>query len=155
MPEARDAYLVLQVDPTAELIVIQAAYRALARRFHPDGDAPDIARMSELNHAYNLLRDPAKRAQYDTERASARTRAVPITEPQAAKPEPGWSKPAANPNVLDFGRYQGWTIADLARRDPDYLRWLSRHSSGIRFRAAIAAALPKDSDLHRDRSSVA
>jgi hypothetical protein len=45
--------------------------------------------------------------------------------------------------VLDFGRYEGWSIADLARRDPDYLRWLRRHSSGIRFRREIDATLPR------------
>ncbi|MEP6469823.1 MAG: DnaJ domain-containing protein [Chloroflexota bacterium] len=42
---------------------------------------------------------------------------------------------------LDFGRYAGWSIRDLARRDPDYLRWLARHSSGIRFRSEIARIL--------------
>ncbi len=155
MSEPRDAYEVLQVAPSAELIVIQAAYRALARRFHPDGDGPDIARMSELNAAYNTLRDPERRAAFDRARKASSQRAVPITEPQP-KPEAGWSRTAVQDKaVLDFGRYQGWSIADLARRDPDYLRWLARHSSGIRYRSAIAAALPKDGDLHRDRSSVA
>jgi hypothetical protein len=39
---------------------------------------------------------------------------------------------------LDFGRYAGWSIRALAQKDPDYLRWLARHSSGIRFRSEIA-----------------
>jgi len=152
MSEEADAYKVLQVDPAAELIVIRAAYRALARRYHEDGDSPDIARMSELNRAYEALRNPLLRAQHDEQRAAARTRAVPIAEPPATA-DVGWSRPSATATragsaVLDFGRYEGWSITDLARRDPDYLRWLSRHSSGIRYRSAIAAALP------RDRSSV-
>lgn len=42
---------------------------------------------------------------------------------------------------LDFGRYAGSSIRDLAHRDPDYLRWLARHSSGIRFRREIARIL--------------
>ena len=46
---ATDAYKVLQVDPGADQLVIQAAYRALARRYHPDGDAPDAIRMAEIN----------------------------------------------------------------------------------------------------------
>lgn len=157
MPESRDAYLVLQVDPSAELIVIQAAYRALARRFHPDGDAPDVARMAELNHAFTILRDPEQRARYDRQRQMQRTAAVPITQPPpAATPvaaaEP--RQPISAQSTLDFGRYQGWTIAQLARRDPDYLRWLSRHSSGIRYRSAIASVLPRDVETS-DRSSVA
>jgi hypothetical protein len=42
---------------------------------------------------------------------------------------------------LDFGRYEGWTLRELARHDADYLRWLSRHSSGIRFRGPILRLL--------------
>lgn len=143
-----DAYKVLQVDPTAELIVIKAAYRALARRYHEDGDSPDVAKMAELNRAYETLRNPVLRSQHDEERARSRTRAVPIAQPQPPA-EAGWSRPTAAATrsgspVIDFGRYEGWSIADLARRDPDYLRWLSRHSSGIRYRSAINAALPRD-----------
>ena len=55
--------------------------------------------------------------------------------------------------VIDFGRYSGWRIADLAGHDPDYLRWLSRHSTGVRFRHAIARSLPGDLQVGR-RGSV-
>ncbi len=44
--------------------------------------------------------------------------------------------------TIDFGRYQGWTLKDLAKHDPDYLRFLSRHSSGVRYRNQIAQLLP-------------
>ena len=44
-------------------------------------------------------------------------------------------------SALDFGRYEGWRLRELARRDPDYLRWLARHSSGIRYRTAIEQVL--------------
>jgi hypothetical protein len=47
----------------------------------------------------------------------------------------------ANGSVLTFGRYAGWSLQDLARRDPEYLLWLSRHSSGIRYRTEIYAIL--------------
>jgi hypothetical protein len=43
--------------------------------------------------------------------------------------------------VLTFGRYAGWSLRDLARRDPEYLLWLSRHSSGIRYRTEIYGIL--------------
>ena len=42
---------------------------------------------------------------------------------------------------LDFGRYAGWSLGELSRKDPDYLRWLARHSSGIRFRGEILKLL--------------
>ena len=38
---------------------------------------------------------------------------------------------------LDFGRYEGWTLGEVARRDPEYLDWLRRHASGARYRDAI------------------
>jgi uncharacterized protein (DUF3820 family) len=43
--------------------------------------------------------------------------------------------------VLDFGRYEGWTIDQLARRDPDYLLWLARTSIGRPLQAEIETAL--------------
>jgi hypothetical protein len=46
-----------------------------------------------------------------------------------------------NPSVLDFGHYAGHSIEDLANNDPDYLRWLERHPSGVRYRAEIHRVL--------------
>ena len=48
---------------------------------------------------------------------------------------------AAGDLILDFGRYQGWSLYDLAKKDPAYLKWLARHSSGLRFRREIARVL--------------
>ena len=47
---------------------------------------------------------------------------------------------------LDFGRYAGWSLRDIARQDEAYLRWLARHSSGIRFRGEIAKLLREPLD---------
>ncbi len=71
-----DYYDVLQISPRASQEVIQAAYRTLARSFHPDVNAsPDAeARIRELNAAYAVLSDPAGRARYDFERARERRR---------------------------------------------------------------------------------
>jgi hypothetical protein len=70
--QERDCYSTLGVLPGAEDVVISAAYRALAQRYHPDrwrGDpATAHARMVELNRAYETLRDPAHRATYDRAR---------------------------------------------------------------------------------------
>ena len=51
------------------------------------------------------------------------------------------AKPTNGADMLDFGRYHGWTIWQIARTDPDYLRWLARHSSGLRYRRAIGEQL--------------
>jgi hypothetical protein len=74
MPEARrgefvDLYELLEISPRASQDVIQAAYRVLARNYHPDVNATAAAavRMRQLNAAYNVLSDPQDRARYDLE----------------------------------------------------------------------------------------
>lgn len=66
-----DYYDVLQVQSTADPDVVQAAYRRLARRYHPDNnDSPEATElMRQLNSAYETLSDPEKRTEYDIQRA--------------------------------------------------------------------------------------
>jgi hypothetical protein len=63
-------YHILQVSPDANQGVITAAYRRLARQYHPDmnEESSDAVRMKELNAAFEVLGDPAKRAAYDARR---------------------------------------------------------------------------------------
>ncbi len=61
----KDYYLILQVQPSAEPEVIQAAYRTLARKYHPDVEDNNPVQMQELNEAYEVLSSPDKRAAYD------------------------------------------------------------------------------------------
>jgi uncharacterized protein (DUF3820 family) len=46
-----------------------------------------------------------------------------------------------DPTRLDFGHYAGRTIEELATEDPDYLQWLERHPSGVRYRSEIQRVL--------------
>ena len=67
-----DFYAILGVHPNAEDIVIRAAFKALAQRYHPDRftGAKDEAhrRMADLTNAYETLADPARRRKYDRRR---------------------------------------------------------------------------------------
>ncbi len=65
-----DPYRTLQVEPNADLEAIHAAYRRLARLYHPDlNPRPEAAeRMRAINSAYRLLSDPRLRAAYDAQR---------------------------------------------------------------------------------------
>src|ERR1700675_2034003 len=63
-----DHYQVLQVHRSAELDVIRAAYRALARKHHPDFGG-DAVTMVAVNRAWNVLSDGESRAAYDAELA--------------------------------------------------------------------------------------
>ncbi len=66
-----DPYKVLQVDHEAEDEVIEAAYRRLARKYHPDVSPGDEAeeRMVRINQAWEMLKDPVRRAAVDRARA--------------------------------------------------------------------------------------
>src|SRR5215831_10066099 len=74
-PMANTLYDTLEVIPTASAQTIQAAYRSLISRYHPDkvaGLGPELqavasARTKEINNAYDVLRDAARRASYDEE----------------------------------------------------------------------------------------
>ena len=84
-----DLYRELEVDPTASSETIGAAYRSLARRFHPDAGAPLDVRMRRLNLAHEWLMDPVRRARYDAgrsipPRSRAAPRRAPDREPDAA-----------------------------------------------------------------------
>jgi len=64
----RDYYSVLGVSRAATDKEIRAAYRKLARKYHPDlnpGDKAAEARFKELQAAYDVLSDPEKRKKYD------------------------------------------------------------------------------------------
>ncbi|MFH1560175.1 MAG: DnaJ domain-containing protein [Chloroflexota bacterium] len=66
-----DYYAILQVDPQARQEVIEAAYRRLARIYHPDMNFSSDAnqKMAALNQAYAVLSDPTARANYDAMRS--------------------------------------------------------------------------------------
>jgi molecular chaperone DnaJ len=64
----RDYYEVLGVHRNASDVEIKKAYRKLALQCHPDrnpGDAEAERRFKEVAEAYEVLADPARRAQYD------------------------------------------------------------------------------------------
>jgi curved DNA-binding protein CbpA len=156
-----DPYVTLEVDPTASQEVVSAAYRALARRFHPDvAPGPEAAaRMVAINAAWELLRNPNLRATWDrqhgrqaiepepdgtTDRATGaytpgghRWAAGSPPGTGAAGPPPG--RPSGS--VLEFGRHYGWSIGEIARVDPGYLTWLETKPEGRPYMEEIDATL--------------
>lgn len=69
-----DYYEVLQVHPDCNRSILDGAYRALAKQYHPDHpETADKVRFQLVIDAYNTLKRPDKRAEYDRTRASNRT----------------------------------------------------------------------------------
>jgi curved DNA-binding protein CbpA len=154
-PSGETAYSVLGVGHDAADADIAAAYRSLARVYHPDvaGDSGS-ARMSRINAAWDRLRDPPRRDAYDRElgiypvRRREPVRPARRTSTPAAKDEPagpshgaaghrrdgtaGAGPPPGRPSgsVLSFGRHLGWSIGEIARVDPGYLEWLEHRREG-------------------------
>lgn len=66
---SKDYYQILGVPEDASAEDVKRAYRELAKKYHPDrnkGDAAAEKRFKEVGEAYDVLKDPQKRKQYDT-----------------------------------------------------------------------------------------
>jgi curved DNA-binding protein CbpA len=168
MTDDLDPYAVLQVSSTADSAAIAAAYRALARIHHPDvaNDPEAGSRMARINAAWAVLRDPRKRSAYDRSRGLPGGTSRTANGTPAGGATPAWGRPgtrqqhatgwrrgpngegAAGPppgppsgSVLPFGRHIGWSIGEIARRDPGYLEWLENRREGARFHQEIDRVL--------------
>jgi curved DNA-binding protein CbpA len=99
----------------------------------------DDAVMKRLNVAWDVLRDPERRAAYDQERVAAAPEGSIIYSrpgpPSKAGPPPG----NGFGRVLTFSRYEGWSLGEVAAFDPGYLQWLRDSPPGRRLRDEIDA----------------
>jgi hypothetical protein len=144
-----DPYDVLQVHRRAEPEVIRAAFRALARKYHPDFGG-DAARRVQITEAYAILGSAERRASFDAQPVGQpATQSTPQPNPAATawqQPAPGDGGLPERPisgSVINFGRYSGWTVGALVDHDPDYLEWLARTPVGRRLTGEIERALAK------------
>ena len=134
-PALPDYYAVLQVSPTAEAAVIEAAYRQLARLYHPDVNrAPGAKeRMQAINAAYEILGDPERRAAYDAERMARLKAGARIVDVER---DGEWITFRLGPSYDPLGAL----VALRASIPPDARRW-DAMSQRWRVRAEHADAL--------------
>jgi curved DNA-binding protein CbpA len=136
-----DLYTLLHVERTVDDGGLRDAYRREARLHHPDAGGQEFY-MVALNKAYGILREPTSRLAYDRRLGVARPSPTaarsPARDEALTVPTPT-GRPSGS--VLDFGRYSGWSIGQLARHDPDYLIWLERTQIGRPMRPEIDAVL--------------
>jgi curved DNA-binding protein len=118
--EYKDYYKVLGVAREASAEEIQKAYRRLARKFHPDVNKDTAAegRFKEVAEAYEVLKDPEKRAKYDRFGAAWKARE------QGGQPPPGFEEftfdfGGANPfgqGASGFSQFFEMLFGEAARR---------------------------------------
>ncbi len=84
----QDCYSILGVPRTASPGEIRAAYRRLARLYHPDLNSGTEAegRMQQINDAYATLSDPDRRRQYDLH--GTISNATPASSPRTSRTGP-------------------------------------------------------------------
>jgi len=126
MQRIPDPYRVLGVDRDATSAEIKAAHRRLAKRFHPDAAAADEPVFLAVQGAYELLKDPLRRAEWDRKHAPGPVRAAeptsrraPLrkrpTEPRPAEPAPGRrTDQGPDPDVYSRSSGAAWSSAARA-----------------------------------------
>lgn len=127
MDAAKDYYLTLGIAADADSAAIQAAYRALAKKFHPDAPAEtrSTERFIEVQEAYDVLGSSESKDAYDGARAAA-VAEEEHRERQRAAEELAWRAVVREePEIADH-------LADLSR--------LAK-SLGRRYRSGILAGM--------------
>lgn len=120
--EFKNYYEILGVQESALADDIKKAYRKMARKYHPDVSHEDNAeeRFKEVTEAYEVLKDPQKRAEYDQLRSMGAQGAD-----GSFRPPPGWESAAH----FNGG---GYTEADAAAFSDFFEQIFGRHGDAHR-----------------------
>jgi curved DNA-binding protein len=128
--EYKDYYKIMDVDRKATQDEIKRSYRKLARKYHPDvsSESDAEAKFKEVGEAYEVLKDPEKRAAYD--QLGSQWKAG-----QDFRPPPGWDagfefSEAGRGRAEDFGFSD--FFEELYGRQPHATRGGSRRSVHMR-----------------------
>ncbi len=98
--EYKDYYQILGVSRDVSKDELKKAYRKLARKYHPDvsKEANAEAKFKEVGEAYEALKDPEKRAQYDRFGSN-------YQDGQSFTPPPGWGQQGAGSSHGNFSNF--------------------------------------------------
>jgi len=94
-------YQILEVSENASLDVIHAAWKALMKKYHPEGSQPDGEKTRAVNLAHDVLEDPEQRRRYDLAVAQERAAEMRQRLDQAPFVNHGAYPAAYPPNILE------------------------------------------------------
>jgi hypothetical protein len=139
----------LGVAPSASLTEIRAAYRELARRYHPDANPAagtgSAAAMTAVNEAWFVLSDSRRRAEYDASIAKPAPPRAPTTPraPRAPASRPTTPGPPTAPDPAEPPRPSWWNepLSDDPRLDVPITDGHVVRTFGVLVAVAAALAL--------------
>ena len=109
-------YDLLEIKPDASPEIVRAAYKAQAKKYHPDSqNTGDTEYMKKINEAYEVLSDPERRAAYDRDLKEGRTgtgqegQTANNNDGQSQAPSEAASQQPA-PKKKRLGWYLSWPI---------------------------------------------
>lgn len=126
MVEYKDYYKILGVNKNASQDEIRREFRKMARKYHPDANPDDPKaeeKFKEFGEAYEVLKDPQKRARYDQLGANWK---------QYAHAGAGWPGGGRRTYTYDF-RDRGFSFEDLGRDFSDFFEMFFGRGADERF----------------------
>ena len=134
-----DYYAVLEVDPESDAAGIRKAYFQLAKQLHPDrqasADPERTERFLQVQRAYEILMDPAKREDYDRQRITASSPVPSSDTPARAKTEAQrrWAQRPSLEEERDARKAYEKAVIVLENEDPE---------RALRAMQAVVRAIP-------------
>ncbi|MFO7860003.1 MAG: DnaJ domain-containing protein [Desulfosalsimonas sp.] len=95
---ARSYYAILGIPADASHEEVKTAYRRLAKQYHPDHAGGDSRKFRDIQEAYSVLADSAKRREYERHRQTGRVRVR-----TASSQRPGPARFDAEPLIPERG----------------------------------------------------
>ncbi|GFM82964.1 curved DNA-binding protein [Pseudomonas cichorii] len=134
----KDYYKILGVEPTVDDKALKAAYRKLARKYHPDvsREAGAEEKFKEASEAYEVLSSPDKRAEYDELRKYGR-------QGRPFQPPPGWQSRAGagaggfGGDTTDFSEFFSSIFGGRAQQQGGRTRNQGRKGQDVEMELAI------------------
>jgi curved DNA-binding protein CbpA len=130
---SKTLYQVLGLDPSAEDVVIRAAFKALAQKYHPDklksGSAQGANLMVDINLSYKILSNPISRKRYDqalNESLGKTNTPTPTSSSSPQRPQRPQYHPSARSSTTSSQFSKDSTFSARESQEHEYVKLIQR-----------------------------